>query len=84
MPTFQTPDGTKVRMSGKELVFGETIFSPRESNDILTDTEALRQRMEEDGYLIIRNFHNREDIMQARKEIVAHMASQGLLAEGST
>ena len=84
MPAFQTPDGTKVRMSGKELVFGETIFSPRESNDILADTEALKQRMEEDGYLIIRNFHNREDIMKARKEIIDHMESQGLLAEGST
>ena len=84
MPTSQTPDGTKVRMSGKELVFGETIFSPRESNDLLADTEALRQRMEEDGYLIIRNFHNREDIMKARKEIIDHMESQGVLAEGST
>ncbi len=84
MPAFQIPNGTKVAMSGKELVFGETIFSPRESNDILADTEALRQRMEKDGYLIIRNFHNRQDIMNARKEIVDYMDSQGVLAAGST
>jgi len=84
MSTFQIPDGTKVKMSGKELVFGDTIVQARDSNDILGDTEALRQRMEEDGYLIIRNFHNREDLMKGRKDIVDYMESQGILAEGST
>lgn len=84
MSTFQIPDGTKVQMSGKELVFGDTIVMARESNDILADTEALRQRLEEDGYLIIRNFHNRDDVMKGRKEIVDYMENQDVLAPGST
>ena len=84
MSAFQIPDGTKVKMSGKELVFGDTIVQTRDSNDILGDTEALRQRMEEDGYLIIRDFHNRNDVMKARKEIYDYMDSQGVLAPGST
>jgi hypothetical protein len=84
MSTFQIPDGTKVRMSKKELIFGDTIVMARESNDILADTEALRQRIEEDGYLIIRNFHKRDDVMKGRKDIVDYMESQGVLAPGST
>ena len=84
MSTFQIPDGTKVQMSKKELIFGDTIVMARESNDILADTEALRQRIEEDGYLIIRNFHNRDDLMKGRKDIVDYMESQGVLAPGST
>ena len=84
MSAVQIPDGTKVKMSGKELVFGDTIVQTRDANDILGDTEALRQRMEEDGYLIIRDFHNRQDIMKARKEIYDYMDSQGVLAPEST
>jgi len=40
--------------------------------------------MEEDGYLIIRGFHNRNDVMKVRKEIYDYMDSQGVLAPGST
>ena len=70
MSTFNIPDGTRVSMSGRELVFGETIFTPREATHLLDDTEALHQRIEEDGYLIIRNFHTRQQIQNARREIL--------------
>ena len=76
---FRVPDGTKVTMSGRELEFGKTIFRPRESTGLLDDTEALRERMEEDGYLLIRNFHDREAIGKARMEILNYMTSQGVL-----
>ena len=52
MSTSQIPDGTRVSMSGRELVFGETIFTPRDATDLSEDTEALHQRIEEDGYLL--------------------------------
>ena len=78
------PNGTKVSMSGHELVFGETIFAEtRSSNDIFEDTDALRHRIEEDGYLIIRNFHDRASILNARQEILTYMDSQGVLAPGT-
>jgi hypothetical protein len=80
MSTFNIPDGTRVSMSGRELVFGETIFTPREATHLLDDTEALHQCIEEDGYLIIRNFHTRQQIQNARREILENMAAQNLLA----
>ena len=41
--------GTKVTMNGKELIFGETIFHLRDSNDILMIRQLFRivwQRMD--------------------------------------
>ena len=76
---FHVPDGTRVSMTDQELVFGETIFLARSSNDVFDDTAALHQRIEEDGYLVIRNFHKRDLVLSARREIVEHMASQDLL-----
>jgi hypothetical protein len=54
----------------------------RESNDILDDTEALRERMKNDGYIFIRNLHNREEVLQARTEILEKLHEQGNLVEG--
>ena len=82
MSTSQIPDGTRVSMSGRELVFGETIFTPRDATDLSEDTEALHQRIEEDGYLLLRDFHSPDAIHHARKEILTHMAAQDLLAPG--
>ena len=58
MKQFEVEDGTRVTMHGQELVFGETIFAARSSNDILEAPDALSQRLDEDGYLVIRGFHN--------------------------
>jgi len=52
----------------------------RSSNDILADTEALRARLEEDGYLLIRGFHDREQVLQARREFTAKLRATGRLA----
>jgi hypothetical protein len=73
------PDGTKVTMNGKTLIFGETIFPLRESNDILDDTDALKTRLVEDGYLLIRNFYDRDLILEARLEILKFMAEREML-----
>ena len=79
---IHVPDGTRVSMTDQELVFGETIFLARSSNDVFDDPAALHQRIEEDGYLVIRNFHRRDLVLNARREIVEHMASQDLLDPG--
>jgi ectoine hydroxylase-related dioxygenase (phytanoyl-CoA dioxygenase family) len=75
-----TCDGTTVTMGGKPLVFGETIELMRSSEDLLSDTEALRTRLSEDGYLLLRNFFDRAQIFRARSEIIAHMLEAGDLA----
>lgn len=42
----------------------------RESNGILDDVPALHARMKEDGYLLIRNFHDREQVLGARRALL--------------
>ena len=69
-------------MSDRELVFGETIFTARSSNDLFDDTDALRERIQEDGYLVIRGFHDRELISRAQSEIVGQMVAEDLLEPG--
>ena len=83
MQPTSIPDGTKVTMASHELIFGQTIYQPRDANDILNDVTALRARMADDGYLLIRNFHEREAVLAARAEILNHLAQQGFLKPGT-
>ena len=80
MQSLEVADGTRVTMAGHELVFGETIFCPRAANDIQEDTEALQARIEEDGYLLIRDFNDRETVLAARIDILEQLSEQGRLA----
>ena len=80
MQSLEVADGTRVTMAGHELVFGETIFCPRAANDIQEDTEALQARIEEDGYLLIRDFYDRETVLAARIDILEQLSEQGRLA----
>jgi len=79
MQTATVADGTKVTMAGHELVFGQNIFMPRDANDIADDMAALHARIEEDGYLLIRDFYDRDAIMAARSDILSYLSAQGLL-----
>ena len=80
MQSLEVADGTRVTMAGHELVFGETIFCPRAANDIQEDTEALQARIEEDGYLLIRDFYDIETVLAARIDILEQLSEQGRLA----
>lgn len=54
-------DSMKVQMGKHELEMNsEYLTELRSSNDILDDSDALRKRLNEDGYLLIRNFHDRK------------------------
>jgi len=66
--------GCQFEAEGKYL----TLDLP-ECNDILDDTDALRRRMQSDGYLLIRGLHNAEDVQQARRDILQVMADEGKL-----
>lgn len=70
------------RFGPRELEDGGPYFIAglRESNEILGDGEALRARIEEDGYLLIRNLRPREQVLELRRQILERMAAQGLLA----
>jgi hypothetical protein len=55
--------------------FGEL----RRSHDIIADEKKLRQRMEEDGYLYLPGFFEREDVMKVREELCAQLVTAGWL-----
>ena len=49
-----------------ELEWPIEIGEMREATGLLGDPEALHERMAEDGYLLLRGFHSREDVQAAR------------------
>ncbi len=51
----------------------------RESNDILGQPEALRERLDEDGFLFLRDFHDRNEVLGVRRDILQIMADAGEL-----
>ena len=49
---------------------GDEMGFLRESNDVLDDVEALRARMADDGYLLIRGLQKRKKVETARRAIL--------------
>jgi hypothetical protein len=67
-------------MAKRELEFpGKYLAELREANDLLGDVEALRRRMEEDAYLLIRGFYDREKVLEARRQILEALQREGAL-----
>ncbi len=65
---------------GLELDLSSDTFGwLRSSSEIADDFEALRARMQEDGYLFLPGFLGRERVMAARRSVVEKLAAQGLL-----
>jgi hypothetical protein len=48
----------------------------KDSNVLLGDIPALRRKMQEDGYLLIRGFHDREQVLQARRDLLSKLAEK--------
>ena len=63
------------RLETADSAFGEL----RESSYLVQDGEGLRARLEEDGYLFVKGFFRRSDVLAARRHIVDRLAAQGLL-----
>lgn len=62
---------------------GPHLTELRSSNDIMEDATALRERMKEDGYLLIRGFHDRENVLAARRSLIEKLIQQGKLMPGT-
>ena len=83
-PKFaKVPDGTKVMMARKKLVFGQTICQLEDGNHLIGDISALRQQIDSAGYLLLRGFFDSALISRARTEILNYMSSQGTLQQGT-
>jgi ectoine hydroxylase-related dioxygenase (phytanoyl-CoA dioxygenase family) len=67
-------------MGRRELELpGRYLGELREANELLPDPAALRDRMTEDGYLLIRGFFAREEVLAARRQLVEVLAREGAL-----
>ena len=73
--TQLTSNGVPLEMSPD--AFGEL----RESNDCLDDMPVLRERMVEDGYLLLRNFLEHQWVMDARRAVLETLAEHRVLDE---
>ncbi|MBT3342282.1 MAG: phytanoyl-CoA dioxygenase [Gemmatimonadetes bacterium] len=51
----------------------------RRSDDIAHDAEGLQERMAQDGYLFLPGLLDRSQVMDARKEVLRRLASQGIV-----
>ncbi|MEZ0324406.1 MAG: phytanoyl-CoA dioxygenase family protein [Fimbriimonas sp.] len=72
----------RLTSGGCELDTSEEHFGfLRESSD-WGDVEALRERMDEDGYLYLPGFYDREQVRGVRRAICEVLASEGLLDPG--
>ena len=48
-----------------------------ESNDILADVDALRSRVDRDGYLFLRHLVDGEPILKVRRDIASTLQDTG-------
>ncbi|XP_022289032.2 1-deoxypentalenic acid 11-beta-hydroxylase-like [Crassostrea virginica] len=64
----------RVALGTREVSFpSEELQQLRDSNHLLNNPEALRKELHEKGYLFIRGFHNREEVLQARLSILEYV-----------
>ena len=49
----------------------------RDSSDVVQDADALNRRLDEDGYLLLRGFHDRQLVLNARRAILEHLSTFG-------
>lgn len=70
----------KVRFGYRDIDFPSGELGPlRESNEALGDAAALWQRLDEDGYLLLRGLIKRETVLAAREVVLKHMQEQQAL-----
>jgi hypothetical protein len=59
------------RIGDRQLAAGSRYLTLelRASNDLLDDADALRRRLAEDGYLLLRGVHDPAEVLAARQDI---------------
>ncbi|MGB9934058.1 phytanoyl-CoA dioxygenase family protein [Haloarcula amylolytica] len=74
---------TEVRIGERTFEFGgEYLVELRDSSDCRDDVSELRTRLNSDGYLFIRDFHDPEIVADTRTDVLAHLDEEGLLDPG--
>lgn len=74
----------RLHAQGKPLAEDpDKLGSLRDSSSVVNDVSALRRRMEQDGYLLLPGYLNRDDVLAARREMMERVASEGALRDGT-
>jgi ectoine hydroxylase-related dioxygenase (phytanoyl-CoA dioxygenase family) len=75
-----TPALPPLTFRGQNLDLADSAFGEmRSSEHLLGNPAALRERLDEDGYLFVRNFFDRDHIMDARAALCRRLAERGLI-----
>ena len=88
MQTLASPPSSavttrKLTSIGHELELDENSFGWLEdSSSIRGDAAALQQRMDENGYLYIKGFFNRDIILEARQVLLTALEKDGIFEPG--
>eukprot|EP00040_Diaphanoeca_grandis_P026257 m.146879 g.146879 ORF g.146879 m.146879 type:complete len:364 (-) comp30505_c0_seq1:372-1463(-) len=75
-----TKKGDKVMLGEKEYVFaveGSKLQELSDSNHLLDDPVALAAELKEKGYLLIRQLHDRDEVLDARLAVLKHIGQLG-------
>lgn len=73
-----------LKMGKREMdLGGKYLGLLRESNDILDNVAALKERIASDGYLLIRGLHNKQKVLDARRQILEKIAAKGGIQAGT-
>jgi len=74
---------TMVKIGEHELELGGKYLGElRDANELLDNVPALRARMVEDGYLLLRGLQKSSNVEAARRMILENLAKNGQLDEG--
>ena len=76
LPDTLTSNGNAFDLSNE--TFGEL----RDANGLLGNMSAIRERLAEDGYLLFRNYLDREKVLAARRELIGKLDDIGLIDRG--
>ncbi len=61
----------------------EVSIDLRDSNDIVDNPDGLHERMVEDGYLLIRELHDKDTVLTARKRILEQLEEKDMIAHNT-
>ena len=70
----------RIKVGDSELELGGRYLEEmRDSNDVLEDPAGLKERMDEDGYLLVRGLQEVENITTARRRMLEVVEKAGIL-----
>lgn len=73
----------KIKVCDDYLSWGEDLFLMQDSKPDIEDARVLQERFRCDGYLYFKNFHDRDKILKAKKEIIQVLSDMNALGLNS-